>query len=335
MSPFESTESTGSMKNIKKWLTLFLMLTVLLAVAALVRGQSPVVDEASNAVHDAYNAILKADSAGANVTELTNQLDLALNYTSQAQVLLSSDQQEAQQLALQAQALAQAVTEQASTAKAEGLLGQPLAVAFIVVALLSSGFAVYFWGPALFWKAWLQLRKNYHVKTTRASTLNTGLFLTGEQICAVILGLTIIIAFFAASPFFLPKNSGEQFSELGILGPNMKLGDYPSQVVAGDPFSLNVYVGNQMDKPMYYEVLVKLGTNESAVDPAPNAPLQQFAKILPKNGTWIFPVNFTLTQVGENQRLLFELWVYNETINQNQYHDRWGQIWLNVTAPAA
>ena len=44
-------------------------------------------------------------------------------------------------------------------------------------------------------------------------------------------------------------------------------------------------------------------------------------------------MNLTLTKAGLNQRIIFELWTYNATLNQNQYDQRWGRIWLNVTTP--
>jgi uncharacterized membrane protein len=201
--------------------------------------------------------------------------------------------------------------------------------------LVICGCLVYLYGPKFFWKAWLNLRKNYHVRAKNASAKNKNLIITWEEVCAVILGVTVIVALVATVPFFLPKNTSEQFSELGILGPNRQLGDYPTQIVAGQTVNLYVYVGNQMGQPMYYDVMVKLGDNNTTVDPAPITPIQQFTSVLPSNGTWAFPVSVALTQPGLNQRIIFELWIYNETINQMQYNQRWGQVWLNVTAPAS
>ena len=317
-----------------KLIVLFLSISILLSAVALVQSQTTPLDSAQTAVHDAYKALVEADNAGGDISKLTDQLNLALNLTSQAQSLIISDPQQAQTLALQAQSLAQNVTQQASNATGEGLFQRPLIVGASIAFLLAGGILVYLFGPKAFWKVWLRLRKNYRVRTKNSTTQNKGLIITGDQVCALILGLTIIIAFFAASQFVLPKGTSEQFSELGILGPNMKLGDYPSEIVAGDTVNLNVYVGNQMGKPMYYIVMIKLGDNETAVDPAPIAPIQQFTSVIPNNGTWIFPVNVTLTHAGINQRTIFELWTYNETLNQNQYNERWGQVWLNVTAPA-
>jgi len=322
------------MRTSTKLLVLILTISILMSAVALVRSQNTAVDSAQMAVHDAYKALVEADNAGGDIRKLTDQLNLALNLTSQAQALISSDPQQAQTLALQAQALAQNVTQQASTVRGEGLVSRPLIIGASIASLLAGGILIYLFGPKAFWKVWLRLRKNYRVRTKNSTTQNKGLIITGEQVCALILGLTIIIAFFAASQFVLPKGTGEQFSELGILGPNMKLGDYPSEIVAGDAVNLNAYVGNQMGKPIYYTVMVKLGDNNTIVNPANITSLQQFDKVVPNNGTWTFPVNITLTQTGLNQRIIFELWNYNETLNQNQYDQIWGQVWLNVTAPA-
>ncbi len=200
-----------------------------------------------------------------------------------------------------------------------------------VVALFCGG-AVYFFGPKLFWRIWFALGKTITSKQ-KLNPQNKSLVITGEQVCAVILGIAIIIAFFAAASYFMPRTS-EQFSELGVLGPNMQLADYPSEIVVRETVNLYVYVGNQMGKPMYYDVMVKLGDNNTVVDPASVAPIQQFYGVVPDNGNWTFPVDVTLTQPGLNQRIIFELWIYNETLNQNQYHERWVHVWLNVTAPA-
>ncbi len=323
------------MRTSIKLTVIFLSISIFLSAVALVQSQPTPLDNAQTATHDAYKALLKAENAGADISKLTDQLNQALNLISQSQALTSSSPQQAHALALQAQTLAQNITQQASTLKSEGLAQNPLIIGASIASLLAGGILVYLFGPKAFWKIWLRLRKNYRVSTKNSTTQNKTLIITGDQVCAILLGLTIVIAFFAASSFILPKGTGEQFSELGVLGPNMKLGDYPSEIVAGDTVNLNVYLGNQMGKPIYYTVLTKLGDNETIVNPSPIQPIQQFSRVIPNNGTWTFPVNVTLTKPGINQRIIFELWTYNETINQDQYNkDLWGQVWLNVTAPA-
>ncbi len=325
------------MRTRLKLLLLFLMLLSLNLTPSIAQSQLTAIEQAQSSTHAAYKKILEAYKAGADPTTLTEQINQAINLTSQAQTLSTSNPQQALNLAAQAQKLADDLGLQASAAKEKASEILPIPTAIAIIALIAVGVLIYFYGPQTFWKIWLNLRKNYQVKTkssaNQAKTNN--LIVTWEQVCAVCLGITIIIAFVVASQYFLPKGASEQFSELGVLGPNMKLGDYPSQIVANETVTLYVYVGNQMGRPMYYNVQVKLGDNSTSVDPAPIIPIQQFSRVVPSNGTWTFPLNAALTQPGLNQRLIFELWIYNETSNLNQYHDRWTDVWFNVTAQAS
>jgi uncharacterized membrane protein len=316
-------------------LVIILSLIILLSAITITHAQSITANDAQNSVNNAYKTIVDAYNSGVDVSKLIVQLNQAINLTSQAQTLNNSNPQQAQALASQAEAIAQNVTAQATNDEENGLGLSPIIVAVSAAILVIGGCIVYLYGPKFFWKIWLNLRKNYHVRAKNASSKNKNLIITWEEVCAVILGVTIIIALVATVPFFLPKNTSEQFSELGILGPNMQLGDYPTQIVAGQTVNLYVYVGNQMGQPMYYDVMIKLGDNNTAIDPAPITPTQQFTSVLPSNGTWTFPVHVALMQPGLNQRIIFELWIYNETTNQMQYNNRWGQVWLNVTAPAS
>jgi uncharacterized membrane protein len=322
--------------KISSKIVIFLVIPLLLLPAAITYAQQTTIGAAQNSIYTAYNTLIGAYDSGADVGKLIDRLNQAINLTSQAQALNSSNPQQAQTLATQAQAIAQNVTAQAlATMNATNLVIAPVIAAIIAAAFVAVGCLIYLFGPKLFWRTWLKLRKNYLVKAKNGTSKFKGLAISAEQVCAVILGITIIIALVATVPFLLPKNAGEQFSELGILGPNMQLGDYPSTVVAGQPVSLFVYVGNQMGQPTYYDVMVKLGNNNTATDPAPVTSISQYSSILPNNGTWTFPVYVTITQPGLNQRIIFELWTYNQTLNQMQYNNRWGQVWLNVTAPAS
>ena len=301
---------------------------------ALTYGQPVTTNNAQNATITAYIAVVKASNAGANTNQLIQQLNQAVNLTAQAQQLITVNPQQAQTLAEQAQNIAQNVTQQAIAAQKSASNMLPIIEVSVAAGLIAAGILVYAFGPKLYWRLWFNLRKNYRIRTKNPLTNNKSLIITAEQLCAIVLGITIIIAFFSVSLIVLPRNQGEQFSELGVLGPNMKLGDYPHQVVASDPVNLYCYVGNQMGYPIYYTVMIKLGNNDTTVNPAPITPIQQFSQVLPNNQTWTFPVSVTLTQPGFNQRIVFELYSYNQTLNQNQYQDLWGQVWLNVTAPA-
>jgi hypothetical protein len=322
------------MKTTAKLLIIFLLFLISVPAIALTSGQFVTNNNVQDATYSAYKAIFSASNAGADTNQLIQQLNQAINLTAQAQQLNTSNPQQAQTLADQAQSIAQNVTQQAIAAQQSESNVLPIIGIAVAATLIAMGILVYAFGPKLLWRIWFNLRKNYRIKTKNPLANNKSLIITAEQLCAVVLGITIIVAFFSVSAIVLPRNQGEQFSELGVLGPNMKLGDYPHQVVASDTVNLYCYVGNQMGNPMYYNVMVKLGNNDTSVNPASVASIQQFSQVLPNNQTWTFPVNVTLTQPGLNQRIIFELYLYNQTLNQNQYQEVWGQVWLNVTAPA-
>jgi uncharacterized membrane protein len=311
----------------------FLILLIALSTLAATQGETSQITEAQNAQDTAYLAIQNAYNSGAETNQVITQLNQAINLTNQAQQLIETNPQEATTLADQAKAIAENVTKQANLAAETAANAIPVIPIAIAAASVAIGIAVYLLLPKALWKSWLKIRKNYKI-TINPQKKKDAIFLTAEQLCAIILAVAVLVALVSVSGYILPASTGEQFSELGILGPNMMLGDYPSQVVASDTISLYGYVGNQMGTPMYYTVMVKLGDNQTQTNPA-NIPInQEFRQVLPNNGTWTFPIDITLTQVGTNQRIIFELWAYNQTTNHNQYQQRWGQIWVNVTAPA-
>ena len=311
----------------------FLITLIALSTLTAVQSQTTQITDAQTVEDTAYIAIENAYNSGAETNQLINQLNQALNLTTQAQQLQQTNPQEAITLAEQAKTIAENVTKQANTAAETAANTIPIIPIAIAAASIAAGIAVYLLLPKALWKTWLKIRKNYKVKISPQKK-KEAIFLTAEQLCAAILAIAVLVAFISVSGYLLPTNTGEQFSELGILGPNMKLGDYPSEVVASDTISLYGYVGNQMGTPTYYTVMVKLGNNQTQTNPANIPAMQEFRQVLPNNGTWTFPVDITLTQVGTNQRIIFELWAYNQTTNLNQYQERWGQIWVNVTAPA-
>ncbi|MDP2954272.1 MAG: DUF1616 domain-containing protein, partial [Chloroflexota bacterium] len=80
-----------------------------------------------------------------------------------------------------------------------------------------------------------------------------------DELKAVALVLIGLMGAVAVYPILAESRVVEPFSELGVLGPNMKIGDYPRQLVVGQRFSLYIYVGNHEGSSQYYRVFAKLG----------------------------------------------------------------------------
>ena len=150
------------------------------------------------------------------------------------------------------------------------------------------------------------------------------------MVLAVVAMLSVLAAVYPILP-----STGESFSELGVLGPGQKISGYPTSVSAGQQFTLYVYVGNHQGEAEYYQVLVKEGNSATVITNSTSADLPSVLTsplVLDENSSAIFPVNLSMNTVGLNQRLIFELWMFNSTASSFGYTGLWNQIWINVTA---
>jgi len=158
--------------------------------------------------------------------------------------------------------------------------------------------------------------------------------LIDEEVTAVVLALIVVAGVFTFSQAFLAGRVVEPFSELGVLGAEMKIGDYPREVLVNESFKLHLYIGNHEGRIMYYTIYIKLGDKSTLVNetiPANTSTIAFYEAILPHNETVIIPVNIRINTPGRNLRLIFEMWIHDGGLLK--YHGRWCQLWLNVTAP--
>ena len=158
-----------------------------------------------------------------------------------------------------------------------------------------------------------------------------------EKIQAAIIIVLLGYAVLTAAPIILGDRIVEPFSELGVLGPNMKLGDYPREVVAGEEVRLYIFLGNHEGVPTYYRILVKEGDrsmNVSDTEPYPGASINILERILENESNYTRPVTISMREPGLNRRLVFELHKYDADSRSFVYDGIWTQLWLNVTEPS-
>ncbi len=155
-----------------------------------------------------------------------------------------------------------------------------------------------------------------------------------EDLKTVAVGLLLVIAGFTVFQAFFADRVVEPFSELGILGPNLKIGDYPRELAVGEDFNLYLYVGNHMGSTQLYRVYVKLGSrdlNVSDTEPYPAPVLTSYDIALANKQNTTMPITLSIPESGTNLRLVFEMHRYNPELGSWEYHNRWNQLWLNVT----
>jgi hypothetical protein len=182
-----------------------------------------------------------------------------------------------------------------------------------------------------------------------------------------LIGVLLIASPALADAIRLP--SGEQFSELYLLGPDLMAQDYPFNIVADQNYSVSIGVGNHLGSSAYYTLYVKfknqtdLLPNATTATPSPLQPLYEYRFSIPDGQNWISPFNFTVSNasISGNQslinqitinnvkftvnkpaawnsnstkftyELIFELWLYEAPANSIQYNNRFVGLQLNLT----
>ena len=278
--------------------------------------------DAKRAIYEAFSLVVEAHEAGGDVSELVEKLNKAI------ELLEGGDERGALELAEEAAREAPLVAEEGARRTREAMLLYALAA----VAIAAAAASLYLLVSRNWWRAWLRARRKYRL-VVRERPAERKSMLLDEEVRAVALAVVVVAAVFAISQALLAGRVVEPFSELGLLGREMKIGDYPRELLVGERALLYVYVGNHMGRPMYYVVQVKVGDRETPIDPAPLEPVATFERVLLHNSTWIFPLEISFDEPGLNKRLIVELWIYNETAGEVQYHGKWCQLWINVTRP--
>ena len=310
--------------------TIFVSMLVLLIIfiTPYVYGQGYSVEGVRERIYKAYGRVVDAYYSGGNVSKAVDSLNKAISYLYKYQS--SRDQAYLREAVGFVDSVDNMIPTLVSEGESTRFWNNVLLIVSIAI-LATLALAAYLYLPKMFFRTWSRLRKNYKVVVRRSRSGRKSLILD-EEVWAVILAIIVVGGVFAVSQAYLSGRVVEPFSELGLLGRNMKIGDYPRNLIVGDNATFYVYVGNHMGRPMYYVVEVKLGNRSTAIDPSPLEPIYVYERILMHNETWIFRVDLPVERAGLNQRIIVELWIYNESIGELQYHGRWTQLWINVTS---
>ena len=186
---------------------------------------------------------------------------------------------------------------------------------------------------------------------------------------ATTLGLVLIAALPTVSMVVSIPSGAERFSELWVLGPTHMAEGYPFNVRVGEQYRLFVGVGNHLGCSAYYVVYVKFRNQTQPLPaalnavPSPLPPLYEFRAFVVDGGTWEAQLTFIFLNVSrlgdssfvgemsindvvismdsssgwdlENSgfyyQVFFELWLYDTSLQEFQYHNRFVGIWLNMT----
>jgi lipid II:glycine glycyltransferase (peptidoglycan interpeptide bridge formation enzyme) len=145
---------------VNKAILLSCCLIMAVAITAGTTAQQLNPDSTQTSLNTCYQAILDAYNAGVDTTSQIEQLNQALNLTSQARLVANTDPQLSRELSSQIQILTENVTQQATTAKEAASTAIPIIPIATITAVLTVGIVVYLLGPEYYGWRGLRLEKN-------------------------------------------------------------------------------------------------------------------------------------------------------------------------------
>ncbi|MEM0020699.1 MAG: DUF1616 domain-containing protein [Fervidicoccaceae archaeon] len=156
-----------------------------------------------------------------------------------------------------------------------------------------------------------------------------------EEVFAVILAVTIVGSVLSVA-MIIPRSS-ERFASLGLLGEDAKIGDYPREVFVGEKVKLNLYLANYMGYTALFMIQGKIGNgqipiNGTSLDVPPV--LTKYIVLCNECNATI-PVEVVFNEPWINQTLVFELYIFNSTLNEWNYTGIYVFLRLNVTSIGA
>ena len=322
--------------------------------------------EARQTMLNCYEAAVKAEKSGANITELTVRLNRAENLFSKA--LLARKNEDYDLAAKLANDCIQELDGfidranelSANTANSRfwdficNIVGSSIAT----IAIICIGFA-----------AWSILKKRYSKGRLKVNPKKYG---------TIFLILVFTLALLAASPALsrlLVYPRTEFFTEFWVLDSNHETENYPFNISSSQNYNLYLGVKNYLGYCAYYMIKVKF---RNQTQPAPEsfgsiekrAPsslpsLFNLTAFIADKDDYEIPLTFSfdythnkplsrvefsglkLNDMWANMSdciiswdkdkrafrgfLFFELWLYNNAVNDFQYHGRFVGLWLNMT----
>lgn len=160
------------------------------------------------------------------------------------------------------------------------------------------------------------------------------MWILDEEVFAVILAITIIGSAIGVVMILMPGSS-ENFTAIGLLNSECKIGDYPRVALNNTYIDLCIFIANYMNKPILYKVIYKIG-NETTLPtnstPSDSEPLESWWGVLSNGGNTTFPVRVLVASPSIGRvALIFELWIYDTDKRDWVYSGEWVHLYINVS----
>jgi hypothetical protein len=322
-----------------------------------------VLTDANAAVTSSYQAVYKAEDAGANISSLLVQLNDAAGSLARAHLAYDSGNfDSSQRFTVQCQEKLTGFVAHANALREAAIQSHHTDFMVNVVGSLVGALGVVGVG-FLMWFFLKRNARNHSLMRLQEHRLHF----------IIVIGIVALLVASPALSRLLVYPRTESFTEMWLLGPTHKAEGYPSTVSLGKNYSVFLGIGNHLGYCAYYMVQVKFRNQTQS---APNS-VNHASSSLPSifsipvfvadQGTWELPLNFSfnykykesLTQIelynmnmtlngvklrmsnytlawnwennGYLANLFFELWIYNAMTGSFQYHERSVGFWFKIS----
>jgi len=354
-------------------ITLVLMLFICVAIlsgSSVVKAQQ---NDAASAISTAHAQLLQcfdaaraAESDGANISSLTNVLNIAGGQLSNAEFAYSSGNFGlASSLASQSQSSLGSFLPNAAALKSSAVASSNHKTLIFVGSIVGT-FVVIGAGVAV----WVLVKRKYGNQAQKVSL---------RTFKVLFILVIAILSLLVASPALQRISISPQtqfFTELSLLGPGHMAENYPYNITSDQTYNIFLDIGNQLGSVTYYQVEVKFrnetqfAPNEFNSTSSSQPSLCNFTAFVANQESFEIPITFafdfnysfvnnfsqeqanfnslilngaTLNLQGQTSiwapqahvfygNLIFELWIYNSTIGGFQYNNRSVSLVFNMTS---
>ncbi|MCI4461880.1 MAG: DUF1616 domain-containing protein [Thermogladius sp.] len=152
-----------------------------------------------------------------------------------------------------------------------------------------------------------------------------------DEVFAVILAVSIVVSALGIATS-IPRQA-ESFTAIGLLNEEGKIGNYPTNIRAGEAVGFNAFVYNHLGYTALLRVDVKIGDGEVPTNTTPldSPPLVSLYVMLGEDENATLPFNVTFTYPKVNQTLVLELYLYSPENETWLYTGEYNFLRVNVT----
>ena len=155
-----------------------------------------------------------------------------------------------------------------------------------------------------------------------------------DRIIVLSLIFTIIISVSFLGIFILTIPQEQGNSSIAVLNQDGRASPLATQVVVNESVPYILEIENFEGHIQYYVVLTKIGefnTSWSQGNPAPFPIVERIDYVLRNNEKGLRNVQYTFNETQTNIRLIWELWIINESDGTLNFTGSWIYLPLNVT----